>query len=128
MAVLAKYLNWSNIPLIKNAIELLENTKINEHTIELKEGQQSSFWPIYSLGPMELEMFKIYININLANSHIRLSKFLAGAPIFFNEKPDSSVGLCMDYWDFNNLIIKNKYPLFLIRILLDQIGRAKRFV
>ena len=35
--VLAKYSNYSNIFLAKNAAELLKNSKINEHVIRLEK-------------------------------------------------------------------------------------------
>ena len=80
---------------------------MNEHLIKLEEDKQPSFGPIYSLGPVELETLKTYIKTNLANGFIRPSKFLAGAPILFNQKPDGSLRLCMDYWGLNNITIKN---------------------
>ena len=42
-SVPAKYFNYSNVFSVENAMELLENTGINEHTIELKEGKQPLF-------------------------------------------------------------------------------------
>ena len=100
---------------------------MNEHAIELEEGKQPPFGPIYSLGPVELETLKTYIETNLANGFIRLSKSLAGAPILFDRKPDRSLRLCVDYQDLNNITIKNQYLLPLIGESLDQLGRAKRF-
>lgn len=67
---LTEYSNYSNIFLVKNKVELLENSKINEFIIELKESKQLLFESIYSLEPIELEILKIYIKINLANSFI----------------------------------------------------------
>ena len=100
---------------------------MNEHAIESKEGKQLSFKPIYSLGPVELETLKTYIKTNLANGFIWLSKSLAKAPIFFNQKPDESFCLCVKYWGLNNITIKNQYLLPLIGELLDQLSQAKQF-
>ena len=33
----------------------------------------------------------------------------------------------MDYWDLNNITIKNRYPLLLIGESLNWLGRASRF-
>ena len=52
------------------AAELLKNTRINKHTIELEEGKQLFFGPIYSLEPIELKILKTYIETNLANGFI----------------------------------------------------------
>ena len=108
-------------------MELPENIGINEHAIELEEGKQPPFGPIYSLGPVELETLKTYIKTNRVNSFIRPSKSPAGAPILFNWKPDRSLRLCVDYWGLNNITIKNRYPLPLIGEFLDRLGQARRF-
>ena len=100
---------------------------MNEHAIELEKGKQPPFGAIYSLGPVELETLKTYIEINLANGFIRSSKFPAGAPILFDKKPDGSLRLCVDYRGLNNITIKNRYPLPLIGESLDRLGRARRF-
>ena len=92
-----EYSDYSNVFSAENIAELPENTEINKHAIELKEGKQPLFGPIYSLGPVELEMLKIYIETNLANSFIRPSKSFAKAPILFDWKPDRSLCFCMDY-------------------------------
>ena len=125
--VLAEYSDYSNIFSVENAMELLENIGINEHAIKLEEGKQPPFGPIYSLGPVELETLKTYIETNLANGFIRPSKSPAGAPILFDRKPDGSLRLCVDYWGLNNITIKNWYPLPLIGESLDRLGQAKRF-
>ena len=95
--ILAKYSNYDNVFSAENAAGLLENTGMNEHAIELKEGKQSPFGPIYSLKLVELETLKTYIKTNLANSFIKLFKFPAGGPILFDKKPDKSLCLYVDY-------------------------------
>ena len=125
--VSVKYSNYSDVFLAKNVAELPKNTEINEHAIELEKSKQPSFRPIYSLGPVELEMLKTYIETNLANSFIRPSKSSAGALISFDQKPDRSLRLCVDYQGLNNITIKNRYLLPLIGELLDWLGQAKRF-
>ena len=123
----AEYSDYSNVFSAEHAAELPENTGMNEHAIKLEEGKQPPFGPIYSLGPIELETLKTYIEINLANGFIRPSKSSAGAPILFDRKPDGSLRLCVDYRGLNNLTIKNRYPLPLIGESLDRLGRAKQF-
>ena len=103
----AEYSDYSNVFSAENAIELLENTGMNEHAIELEEGKQAPFGLIYSLGPVELETLKTYIETNLANGFIRPSKSLAGAPIFLDRKPDRSFCLCVNYRGLNNITIQN---------------------
>ena len=100
---------------------------MNEYTIELEEGKQPLFGPIYSLGPIELETLKTYIKTNLANGFIRPSKSLAGVPILFDWKLNGSLRLCVDCRSLNNITIKNRYPLPLIGESLDWLGRVRRF-
>ncbi len=76
---------------------------------------------------MELETLKIYIKTHLKTEFIQLFKSPARALILVDKKPDSSLYLCIDYRGFNNLTIKNWYPLLLIGESLDRLGRAKRF-
>ena len=123
----AKYSDFADVFSPDLASELSEHTRINDHAIELVEGQQPSYEPIYSLRPVELETLKAYIETNLANGFIRPSKSPAGAPILFDRKSNDSLRLCVDYRGLNNLTIKNRYPLPLIGELLDRLGRAKRF-
>ena len=124
---MVEYSDYSDVFLTENAAELSENTGMNEHAIELEEGKQPPFGPIYSLGPVELETLKTYIKTNLVNGFIRPSKSPAGAPILFDKKPDGSLRLCVDYRGLNNITIKNRYPLPLIGESLDRLGQARRF-
>ena len=108
-------------------MELPEHTEINNQLINLLDDKQPLYRLIYSLGPVELEMLKTYIEANLAIGFIRTSKSLAGALILFVRKKDCSLRLCVDYRGLNNLTIKNHYPLLLIGESLDCLGRAKHF-
>ena len=123
----SEYIDYADVFSPDLAMQLPENTGINEHAIELIEGKQPPYGPIYSLGPVELETLKAYIETHLKTGFIWPSKSPAGAPIFFDKKPDGSLRLCVDYRGLNNLTIKNRYPLPLIGESLDRLGRAKRF-
>ncbi len=123
----SKYADFADVFLSKLAVELLEYTKINNHTIKLVDDWQPPYGLIYSLGPIELETLKAYIKNNLANGFIKPSKSPTRTLILFDKKPDSSLRLCVDYQGLNNQIIKNQYPLLLVRELLDQIGQARYF-
>ena len=122
-----KYADYADIFSFDLAMELPNNTGINEHTIKLEKGKQPLYRPIYSLGPMELETLKTYIEIHLKTGFSQLSKFHASAPILFDKKPNYSLWLYVNYWGFNNLTIQNQYPLPLIGDALNRLGRAKQF-
>ena len=68
---------------------------------------------------MELETLKADIENNLDNGFIGPSKSPIRELIFFDKKPDSCPRLCVDYRDLNNLTIKNRYPLPLVKEPLD---------
>ena len=105
--ILSEYTDYAYVFSTDLAMELPENTGINENAIELIKGKKLSYGPIYSLGSMELETLKTYIKTYLKTGFIRPSKSPTGASIFFDKKPDGSFCLCVDYPGLNNLTIKN---------------------
>ena len=104
--VFSKYINFADIFLLKLAVELLKYININNYAIKLINNSQLLYGLNYSLRLIELEILKAYIKNNLVNMFIRLFKFLAKTPIFFNKKPNKSLRLCIDYQGINYLIIK----------------------
>ena len=87
----AEYSDFEDMFSKESAAILPEHIEINTHTINLEEGKQPLYGPIYSLGLVELEIFKTYIKTNLANSFPRPSKSLAGTPILFDKKLNRSL-------------------------------------
>ena len=65
-----EYSDFADVFLAKKALVLQERTKLNEHTIDLEDGKQPPYGPIYSLGPMELETLKTYIETYLKTGFI----------------------------------------------------------
>ena len=76
-----KYEDYADVFSFDLAMELLKNIGINEHIIKLQDSKQSLYGPIYSLGPMELETLKTYIETHLKTGFIQPSKSPAGASI-----------------------------------------------
>ena len=97
VTVSTDYLDFADVFLEESANVLLERTGANKHAIELEEGKQPSYRPIYNLRPIELKTFKAYIETNLANGFIRILKLLANAPILFVRKPNGSFCSCVNY-------------------------------
>ena len=123
----AEYSDFSSVFSSNSTAELPEYTKINDYSINLLDNKQPLYCPIYSLGLVELETLKTYIEANLASSFIRPSKSPASTPILFVRKKDNSFRLYINYRGLNNLMIKNRYPLPLIGESLDHLVCAKRF-
>ena len=116
---MTEYFDYNNVFSAKNVAEIPEHFGINEHAIKLEKVKQLFFRLIYNLSSMELETLKIYIKINLVNNFICFFKSPIGALIFFDQKPNKSFRLYMDYQSLNNFIIKNWYLLPLIEKSLD---------
>ncbi len=123
-----KYSDYANVFFLDLAMELPENTRMNEYTIKLINSKQPPYRPIYALSLMELETLKIYIETHLKTGFIWPFKSPTRALILFDKKRDSSFYLCVDYWGLNKLTIRNRYPLPLIGEALDHLSRAKRFI
>ena len=119
--VLTKYSDFADVFSEELAEVLPKYTRINKHAIELEEGKQPPYGPSYSLETIELKTLKTYIKTSLANSFNRPLKSSVDALILFVCKPNSSLCLCVNYQGFNNLTIKNQYPLLLIDKSLDQL-------
>lgn len=60
-----KYFDFTNVFLEEKILVLPEHTKFNKHDINLNNGKQPLYGPIYSLGLVELEILKTYIKIHL---------------------------------------------------------------
>ena len=117
-----KYSDFTDVFLENKALVLPERTELIEHAIDLENGKQPPYGPIYSQGLVELETLKTYIKIHMKTGFIRPSKSPASTLILFGKKPDGSLYFCVDYWGLNNLTIKNQYLLPLIGKLLDRLG------
>ena len=96
ITVPTEYLDFADVFLKKSANVFPERTGANKHVIELKEGKESPYRPIYSLAPVELEVFKTYIKTNLLNGFIQVSKSPAGVLILFVRKLNGRLRLCVD--------------------------------
>ena len=125
--MLDKYSDFADVFLEKKTLVLPERNKLNEYAINLENGKQPTYGPIYSLGLVELETLKIYIKTHLKTGLIQPSKSPTDTPILFDKKPDGSLHLCVNYRGLNNFTIKNRYPLPLIGESLDRLGRARKF-
>jgi hypothetical protein len=62
---------------------------------------------IYSLLKKELQVLREYINENLKKKYIRLSTLLVRYPVLFVPKLNGKLRMCVDYRQFNAIIVKN---------------------
>jgi hypothetical protein len=109
----------------KKNVDILSEHQPYDCAIDLQDGAQPLFGPIYNLSQNELSALKGYIKENLAKNFIRHSKSSTSVPIFFVKKNDRSLRMCVDYCGLNKITMKNRYSLQLIFGLLNQLGQAK---
>lgn len=98
-----------------------------DHEIPLKEGTTPKFHKIYGLNEEQLKALREYLDENLKKGYIRPSRSPAGYPILFVPKKNGKLRLCVDYRQLNDITIKNRYPLPLIKELRDRLQGAKWF-
>ena len=93
--------------------------------IELEPGANLPCSRIYALTEKENEHLKDYLQKYLANGFIRPSQSPVSSPLFFVPKREGDLRTCIDYRAINRITVKNRYPLPLISVLLDQVKGAQ---
>jgi len=78
------------------------------HVINLKEGAEPPWGPIYAILAHQLNELDKYLKRILAEGKRADSESPYGAPILFVPKQDRSPRLCVDYRNLNKLTILNK--------------------
>jgi len=63
----------------------------------------------------------------LRKEYIRLLKSPQMLPVFFVGKKDEKKRIVIDYYNLNNQMVKNNYPLLLITDLINNMGSKKIF-
>ena len=48
--------------------------------------------------------------------------------MLFAPKPSRELRMCVDYWQFNNITVKNNYPILFIEELMDRFQEAKWYL
>jgi hypothetical protein len=81
----------------------------------------------YKMSVEELKEFKKQLMELQEARYIRSNSSLCGAPVLFVQKKVGSQGMCVDYRTFNDVTIKNKYPLPHIEDLFVQMRGARVF-
>ncbi|KAM3518660.1 hypothetical protein MY4038_010031, partial [Beauveria bassiana] len=98
-----------------------------DHSIQLKEGSEPPFGPLYDMSRDELLVLREYLEENLGKGFIRASRSPAASPVLFVRKPGGGLRFCVDYRALNALTVKNRYPIPLVRETLDRLCRARYY-
>jgi hypothetical protein len=96
-----------------------------DHKIELVPGKEPPYLKNRPMSPQELRVVRKWLDDNLSKGFIRESRARCAAPLLLAAKPGGGVRICQDYRGLNNVTIKNRYPLPLIRETLDALCHAK---
>jgi hypothetical protein len=75
----------------------------------------------------ELAATMKYLDEQLAKGFIRPSSSPAAALVLLVRKPGGGLRVCIDYRGLNEITVKNRYPIPLIRETLDKLAKAKYF-
>ena len=101
--------------------------KIYDHTIDLKKTFKSRKGKIYPLSRNKREEVQNFVEDQLRKGYIRPSKFPQTSPVFFVNKKNRGKRMVIDYYNLNNQMVKNNYPLSLITDLIDNMGSKQVF-
>ena len=118
---------YSDVFSPRNAAKLAPHREGVDLAIELQDGQEPPYGPLYPLSQAELGVLRQYIQENLGKGFIRPSKSPAAALVLFVPKKDSTLRLYIDYRGLNKVIVKNRYPLPLIGEILNRVNGATVF-
>ena len=108
----------------ENKAKMLAPRRTFDHAINLKEGGEPPWGPMYPMLAHQLEEQDKDIKEMHAEGKIADSESPYGAPILFVPKPDGSLRLCVDYRNLNKMTILNKCPLPLMDELRDRVAGA----
>ena len=93
----------------------------------MKEAPRELNVKAYVITIKEDEALNQWLDKQLKVGLIKEPKSRYVAPCFYIPKKNGSLWLVQDYWKLNQVIIKNKIPLLLIREVIDKLKEAKYF-
>jgi len=107
--------------------ERMPTRKIWDHAIDLKKKFKPKKEKIYPLSRNEREEVQKFIEDQLKKGYIRPLKSSQMSPVFFVSKKNKRKRIVIDYYNLNNQIVKNNYPLLLITDLIDNMDSKQVF-
>jgi hypothetical protein len=112
----------------KELADKLPDHKPYDDAIDLKDGKQPPWGPMYPLNKTELQVLWEYLKEMLELGKFCSSKSPTAAPIMFVPKAYSrGLRLCVDYRGLNKVTITNRYPLPIMLELQDRVRGAEIF-
>src|SRR5260221_9932784 len=105
-AIPERYKDFTDI-FSEEAFAHLPPRKAWDHAIELHPDAKLPRGRMFPLSPAEQKELDTFLRAHLANGRICLSKSLIEAPVFFIKKKERSLHLVQDYWQLNEIMVKN---------------------
>ena len=110
---------------------LLNNLNTHDqikHSINLVKKKTSRIDCIYNMSQNKFVVFWNYIANVLKKNWIRFFNKSTEAFVLFVKKFNDNLRFCVDYWKFNEIIIKNKYLLSFLLKMLKRFAKARKFI
>ena len=123
--ILFKYQNYADMFDETDTNKLLKH-KSHDHAIETKS-KIFSFEFIYNLFINELKAFKKYLNDNLIRKFIVFFMSSTETFIMFVKKKNDDLRLCVNYESLNDVILRNRYFILLIKRILNHLIKTTIF-
>jgi len=98
-----------------------------DHAINLKPNVEPVNVRSYRYAPVQKTEIKRMVKEMMSQSFIRPNQSPFASPILLVKKKDSSWYFCVDYCQLNSLTIKDKFPIPLVKDLMDELHQAKFF-
>ena len=105
----------------KRDFDTLPKRRPWDHVIEMTPDFKPTDCKVYPLTGDEQKALKEFLDENLRTKWIRPSKSPMVSPFFFVKKKDGKLQPIQDYRKLNEMMTKNRYPLPLIKDLVDHL-------
>ena len=99
-----------------------------EHAINLIDNQISRIRSYYNMSQDKLSTIREYLFTTLKKKWICSFNSLLEVSMLFVKKLNDNLRLCVNYRELNEMIMKNKYSLFLLSEILDRFTSARYFI
>ena len=119
--------NYNDVFNSKNVFIFL-NYKKKNYNINLLLNKKSLYELLYFFFKKKLNILQKYLLKNLTLNKIRKFISLINASMLFVLKSDNNLKLCVNYYNLNAIIIKNKCSLSLIKKTLNRLINIVYFI
>ena len=106
----------------------LPSYRFYDHIILLLSDKKPLRGSLYNISRDELLVLQKYLKEHLFKGFIQVSSSSAASSIIFVKKPGGGLHLCVNYCEINNLTVKNRYSLPLIRETLNLMASSVIFI